>query len=239
MSQAYRILSRLKFWWKAQSKYAVHAPFAFDFYTKAICAKRKFSQELNSMERLRQFVLRDSANDILCKIPSRRHAFLLYRIVAYLQPKNVLEVGNSRGLVPVFMACANKQTKIADIKKESQYIEIGDQNNIALLLFFKQIGLKVKTILPDNAKQNLPLGVVYFSNVIFDKNLYVFFLECLPFVDENSVFIFSRIHTSKLMENTWNEIIRNENISLSLDIFHFGIVFFKKNIAKQHFNLKY
>ncbi len=239
MTQTHRILSQLKFWWKAQSEYAVHAPFAFDFYTKVICAKRKFPQELNAIERLRKNFLRESAKAIRKQIPSHRHAFLLYRIVEYIQPKHILEVGKPEGIALMFMASANKQENITDIHERSQIPEIVIQNYRALLFLIHHVVWKVQTISPNEAKQNLPLGVVYFSNMYFGEDLYQFFLRCLLFIDENSVFIFSNIHSSKPMENAWNEIIRNENISLSLDIFSFGIVFFKKNITKQHFILKY
>ncbi len=239
MSQAYRILSQFKFCMKSQSEYAVHAPFAFDFYTKVICAKRKLPLKLNTIESLRKTTLREHAKAIRKQIPSCRDAFLLYRIVEYIQPTHILEIGTSEGIAPMFMMYAQMEAKLIASDEKWQLAKIAHQNQMASLFLDYCITWKNEPITPDEAKQNFPLGVVYFSNMFFGKELVELFLECLPFVDENSVFIFSRIHTSKLMENAWNEIIRNENISLSLDIFHFGIVFFKKNIAKQHFNLKY
>ncbi len=239
MSQAYRILSQFKFRWKAQSKYAVHAPFAFDFYTKVICAKQKLPLKLNTIESLRKTTLREHAKAIRKQIPSCRDAFLLYRIVEYIQPTHILEIGTSEGIAPMFMMYAQKEARLINSEEKWQLAKIAHQNQMASLFLDYCIAWKNEIITPEEAKQNLPLGVVYFSNMFFGEDLSQLFVDCLPFVDENSVFIFSRIHTSKLMENTWNEIIRNENISLSLDIFHFGIVFFKKNIAKQHFNLKY
>ena len=239
MSQAYRILSQFKFRWKAQSKYAVHAPFAFDFYTKVICAKQKLPLKLNTIESLRKTTLREHAKAIRKQIPSCRDAFLLYRIVEYIQPTHILEIGTSEGIAPMFMMYAQKEARLINSEEKWQLAKIAHQNQMASLFLDYCIAWKNEIITPEEAKQNLPLGVVYFSNMFFGEDLSQLFVDCLPFVDENSVFIFSRIHTSNLMENTWNEIIRNENISLSLDIFHFGIVFFKKNIAKQHFNLKY
>ena len=42
------------------------------------------------------------------------------------------------------------------------------------------------------------------------------------------------------MHEAWLEIIQDESISISIDVFYFGIVFFKKDIKeKQHFVLKY
>jgi hypothetical protein len=40
------------------------------------------------------------------------------------------------------------------------------------------------------------------------------------------------------MQEAWKEIIKDERISISIDLFYFGIVFFNKKISKQNYLLR-
>ena len=66
-----------------------------------------------------------------------------------------------------------------------------------------------------------------------------YFNMCLPHISENSVFIFDDIHWSQGMEEAWNEIKQNEQVSTTIDLFFVGIVFFKKDLQKQDFVIKF
>ena len=57
--------------------------------------------------------------------------------------------------------------------------------------------------------------------------------------EDESVFIFDDIYWSPEMTEAWNTIKENEKVTLTLDIFQMGIVFFRKEQTKQHFTLKY
>jgi len=41
------------------------------------------------------------------------------------------------------------------------------------------------------------------------------------------------------MTEAWEEIKNHPEVTLTIDIFQFGIVFFRKGIEKQHFVLSY
>ncbi|RKX17359.1 MAG: class I SAM-dependent methyltransferase, partial [Candidatus Zixiibacteriota bacterium] len=55
----------------------------------------------------------------------------------------------------------------------------------------------------------------------------------------NSILVFDDIHWSSDMQQAWQTITADKSVTLSLDIFQFGIVFFKKELSKQHFVLRY
>jgi len=40
------------------------------------------------------------------------------------------------------------------------------------------------------------------------------------------------------MDEAWKQIQEHEQVSLTIDLFQFGLVFFRKGIAKQHFTLR-
>ena len=57
--------------------------------------------------------------------------------------------------------------------------------------------------------------------------------------NNNTIFIFDDIHWSPDMEKAWIEIIADKDVSLSVDLFFLGIVFIRKELSKQHFELKF
>lgn len=56
---------------------------------------------------------------------------------------------------------------------------------------------------------------------------------------EQTVIILEGIHQSKKREDEWNQVLSKANVKLSMDVFDFGILLFKKDfLVKQHFVLK-
>ncbi len=67
-----------------------------------------------------------------------------------------------------------------------------------------------------------------------------YFEKILPKLKENSIVVFDDIHWSKEMEQAWNEIIQHNAVTLSIDLFFIGIVFFRKDFKeKQDFVVRY
>ncbi len=66
-----------------------------------------------------------------------------------------------------------------------------------------------------------------------------YFYQCLEKANSNSVFIFDDIYWSKGMTEAWETIKAHPKVTVTLDLFQLGIVFFRTEQAKQHFVLKY
>jgi predicted O-methyltransferase YrrM len=67
-----------------------------------------------------------------------------------------------------------------------------------------------------------------------------YYRELLPAMHEYSVLIFDDIHWSKEMEQAWDEIRNDSAVTLSIDLFFIGLVFFRKEQKiKQHFVIRF
>jgi predicted O-methyltransferase YrrM len=82
-----------------------------------------------------------------------------------------------------------------------------------------------------------------FDLVFFDGNhqkqpTLEYFHKLLPTAKNNSVFVFDDIHWSPQMEEAWEEIINHPEVTVSIDTFYWGLIFFRKEQAKQHFNIR-
>jgi predicted O-methyltransferase YrrM len=66
-----------------------------------------------------------------------------------------------------------------------------------------------------------------------------YFERCLAKATDNSVFMFDDIHWSRGMSRAWRKIKNDDRVTLTIDLFWLGIVFFKKDIEKQNFVIRY
>lgn len=54
----------------------------------------------------------------------------------------------------------------------------------------------------------------------------------------NSIFIIDNIHKTKRASGQWAKIKSLENVQVTIDGFHCGLVFFRKEQAEQHFKIR-
>lgn len=62
--------------------------------------------------------------------------------------------------------------------------------------------------------------------------------DSLGFNPSIEMLIIRRIHQSKESELKWQEIINFANATVTVDIFYFGLVFFRKEQRKEHFIIR-
>ena len=60
----------------------------------------------------------------------------------------------------------------------------------------------------------------------------------LPDVNNNSVCAIANIHQSEEMETAWEAIKKDPNVTVTIDTYHLGLVFFRKEQTKQHFIIR-
>ena len=66
-----------------------------------------------------------------------------------------------------------------------------------------------------------------------------YFNLCLPKVHEDSVIIFDDIYWSKGMAQAWEHIKAHPDVSVTIDLFWIGLVFFRSGQAKQDFKIRF
>ena len=169
-----------------------------------------------------------------------KYGELLYRLVNYLQPSTILELGTSLGISTTYMALANPDANIITIEGCRGIAERTDDN-------FKQLGLKnIRQEIGnfDNILDTIIIAIPKIDFAFIDGNhrkdpTLRYFESCLRKSDNDTVLIFDDIHWSEEMNEAWNIIQKHQSVTLTLDLFQFGIVFFKKELSKQDFIISY
>ncbi|MFN4763252.1 O-methyltransferase [Gillisia sp. Q332] len=184
---------------------------------------------------------------------STKRALLLNRLTSYLNIKTALELGTSLGISSTAITAGN-QVKLATLEGCPETANIARE-------YFKKFGLKSislkvgnfdellsaeywseeimdATPAPEHQKKQNALDLIYFDGNHQKDATLNYFNQLLPLAHNDSVFIFDDIHWSKGMEEAWEEIKAHPRVSVSIDSFFWGLVFFREEQEKEHFTLR-
>jgi hypothetical protein len=81
-------------------------------------------------------------------------------------------------------------------------------------------------------------NLIYFDGNHSKKATLDYFELLLPTITNDSVWIFDDIHWSKDMEEAWEIIKNHPKVKVTIDIFQWGIVFFRTQQEKEHFVIR-
>lgn len=264
MYSAFQLAGKyIKYYFVAQNRkgHGVHSPFVFDFINNILLDKKVYPVFQN-IENRRNELLRDetqitiedfgAGSSVLpfkerliketahVSLKSKKYSQLLYRVVEYFHAKNIVELGTSFGITTSYLASATEgfintfegASSIANIAK-STFRKL-NVNNVIITEgdFAKTLEIKLKD-----------LGIIDLA--FLDGNhrkepTIEYFKLFQNYTNEYSILIFDDIHWSKGMEEAWEVIKKDDRVTLTIDLFFIGLVFFRKEFKqKQHFILRY
>jgi len=168
-----------------------------------------------------------------------RQARLIFRLVNYFQPRNVLELGTGPGITAAYIASAcYKSTTVtvegnpALYRVATRVLKITELTNVRL------IHADFATAIDQFKNQHRYLDfLVLDGDHSFEKTMQ--YLNSLkPLLHSNSVVVVHDIHWSCGMEKAWKHIVNQFDQGVSIDLFHTGILFYGFTGHKSHLQLK-
>ena len=254
------IKSYLNFLYKSKNEHGVHSPFVFDLVTKCFYDKTKYP-EYGILKKYRKSLLDDSdsieVTDFgsgskifksnkrkvaqIAKVAgiSTKRAELLFRIVRYFKPNEILEIGTSLGLATSAIALGNINSKIRSLEGCQSTIAIAKgQTQLQNLNNIDFVNTKFEDYLINFQWNKEHLDLIYFDGNHSKKATLDYFEFLLPTITNNSVWIFDDIHWNTEMEQAWESIKNHPKVTATIDTFQWGIVFFRAEQAKENFVIR-
>jgi predicted O-methyltransferase YrrM len=255
----FQLKAYLQFLRTSTNQYGVHSPFVYQLITQ--CFYDSASKEwYGQLQQYRASLLKNRTTIVVedfgagSKLLKHRHrnvshiaknagislkrAQLLGRLCNYFSVDNVLEIGTSLGISTASMYVSNKNRTITTLEGCTATAEVATNNfekftfkNISLLLG------NFDNTLP-KALENNTYDLVFFDGNHQKKPTLNYFEQCLQHIHNESIFIFDDIYWSKGMSDAWLQIQKHPKVSVSIDTFYWGIVFFRKEQEKQHFVIR-
>ena len=260
----FQIKSYLQFLWHSKNEHAVHSPFVFNLLTKCFYDK-KSKPEYAILKKYRNSLLANnntievtdfgagskvfkSNTRVISKIAktagiSPKRAELLFRITNYLQPDTILEIGTSLGLATSALSLGSRSVGMkAKIITLEGCPETAKQAQLQFQKFnFNTIRSEITEF--STYLQNSTLNTEHFSLIYFDGNhskkaTLDYFELLLPTITNETVWIFDDIHWSPEMEEAWEIIKKHPKVTVTIDTFQWGLVFFRREQPKEHFVIR-
>lgn len=259
MSNTYPLKKYIQYLLKAKDEHSIHSPFVFKLYTEVITDKNRF-YAFDELDKVRKQLLhnqqtievidlgagskkmnntRKVADIAKYSVAKKKYSELLFRLTNFFKPETVLELGTSLGLSNLYMAHAVPKANIISIEGcpntyafAKQLITNSGVKNVEL------INASFDDAFENNLKDKI-FDVVYIDGNHTHEATIKYFHFLLKSTNENSLLIFDDIYWTVGMTKAWEEIKAHPTVTLTMDLYKVGLVFFRKeNKQKEHFCLR-
>jgi predicted O-methyltransferase YrrM len=242
--------------------HGVHSPFVFDFIKNVLRDKTQYDCYFN-IEKKRKLLLRDNtvievedfgagsgklkSNKRVIKhiaassLKPTKFAQLLFRIVQYYKPANIIELGTSLGITTCYLANGNKQSQVYTCEGATAIATIAKSNFTQLQITNIDLteGNFATTLQPLLSKTGI-VDLAFIDGNHRKLPTVEYFNTLLQYSTASTILIFDDIHWSEEMEAAWHEIQQHASVTLTIDLFFIGLIFINPDFkVKQHFKIKF
>lgn len=251
----YQIGAYFRFLWHSTNQHGVHSPFVYQLVTKCFYHKKqrpaysvweKTQQALKNDQREIQMFDAGAGSRVFSSEKrsishiaknagtKSKRAKLLNRLVGYLEVGNAIELGTSLGLGSLAMILDN-HLQLITVEACPETLTIANE------VFQKNKCTSICAIhmtFDDFFAQhppNITYDLVFLDGHHNGEATMRYYEKTLPFTHENTVLILGDIHSSSDMNNAWKILCKREEVSVSIDTFYWGFLFFRKGQVKEHF----
>lgn len=258
------LLAYLRYLSRARDEHSLHSPFLFSLYTQVIRAKGPDRSVLLPVRQLRKSLRRSrtlinvtdlgagskvnasrqrTVGDIARhSLKAPRFGRLLFRLVQRFQAKTIFDLGTSLGITTACLAQAAQpgggQVLTFEGCPETARMAQQHFDHLALSNIKLVVGNLDET-LASQVSASPPIDLAFFdANHRYEPTVR-YFDTCLTNIHNDTVFIFDDIHWSAEMEQAWQYIQAHPSVSVTVDLFWVGLVFFRQEQPRQDFILQF
>jgi predicted O-methyltransferase YrrM len=248
----YQIFAYFRFLLKSSNQHGIHSPFVYDLVTKCFYDKSSY-EHYQTIKNYRNELLQ---NDTVIEVKdfgagsrvfssnqrkvsaiaknagiTKKRAQLLTRLVSYFNIQKSLELGTSLGIGTIAMKNTTDVCTIEGCPETAKIAEAQlrkyEMNNVSISIapFEKALSQYMDDL----------FDLVYFDGNHQKEATLHYFEQLLQTAHNDTVFIFDDIHWSKDMTEAWETIKNHPKVTVTIDTFFWGFVFFRKEQVKEHF----
>lgn len=261
LSIQFRLLLRwLRYFWRAKTIYDVHSPFVADLVNAVLEDTRHF-YAFSEIEGMRRQLLESKkeariedygAGSKVNKSNSRtignitRYSAIsprvgqwLFRLAHFRKPQTILELGTSLGISTMYLTSGALNAKAVTLEGCSDIAKQAQRN----FTFLNKINIESREgifedLLPTALSDLQKVDLLFLDGDHRAGASLRYFEQCLAYAHEQSVFVIADIHWSEEMETAWKQLKLHPRVSLSIDLFYIGLLFFRtENKQPEHYTL--
>lgn len=258
-------LQQLRRFWhfyrKAYTLYDIHSPFVAGFVQEVLEDNRTYyafpamvshrkallddssqlpiTQDYGAGSQVTTATQRGVAELVRTAAISHRTGKLLFRLIRWWQPQSMIELGTSLGLSAMYQSAAAPSVPFHTVEGNPATARFAQrQLQLTGLPHIHLHHQSFSDFLAQWFKQQPRLDYLFLDGDHTLEGTLNYLQQCLPFVHDRSVIVLADIHWSADMERAWQAAQQMQAVTLSIDLFEIGILFFRPEIRqRQHFSL--
>ncbi|OAB75755.1 O-methyltransferase [Cochleicola gelatinilyticus] len=253
----HQIKSYIQFLFSSTNAHGVHSPFVYNLVTKCFYDKKKYKEYLLLKAHRKELTLTSETISVtdfgagsrvftskerqvsaIAKNAgiTRKRQRLLFRLSNYFSAETTLELGTSLGMATVALSLGNPSGKISTVEGCPQTATIAKK-------YFEQFQLQNIELFQEKFESFLtrykePVSLVFIDGSHSKEKTLQYFESLLPNITNDSIIIFDDIYWSLEMTAAWNIVCKHPKVTVSIDTFQWGLLFFRKEQKKQHFKIR-
>ncbi len=185
--------------------YGVHSPFAFNLITQVVHQPTPYYKYKSLAEKEKQ-AAKEKGKHWLYE--SRKFKQMLFRLVNYVQPQTIVDVGTLSASALYLQAGCERADYTAATSPDELFLEAG-----------------------------VPVDFLYLHDWQHPEPMEEVFKVCVKRTRQQSLFVIEGIGYSAAMRNLWERIRQDERTGITFDAYDVGLVFFDKSKLKQHYKI--
>lgn len=233
--------------------YGVHSPFVYNLITKVIEEKCSY-YSFYDIELLRRSLLyreevvacpdrqhpgrikqRQVGEIVRQEAIKASHGALLFRLVNYFKSRHILQLGPNMGISTLYLTSYAKDLRCIALEAVPEFAVIARHT---FERAHNPIDLRVGTyaeLLPKALADMERIDFIYFNTLYEQQHNLSLFETCLRYVNDDTLFVFEGIKASQKMRDFWKAVCARQEVTVTVDLYTLGIVFFNRKLNKRDY----
>jgi predicted O-methyltransferase YrrM len=162
---------------------------------------------------------------------------LLFRLSQHFRARHILQIGSSMGLSTLYLTAYTQGVQCIALEKRPEHASIARW--VYAQAARTPIDLRLgdyATLLPCALEQLGTVDFVFF-NTRREASNQALFQTCAAYAKADTVFVFEGIKANRAMRELWKTVCADPQVSVTLDLYSMGIVFFNKKWHKRNYTV--
>lgn len=230
--------------------YGVHSPFAFELVTRVIeedlpYYKYGLVERVRKSQKMSKRPLvvdgRESQlRDLVAGNVDPAYAQLLFRLVNRYKARNVVETNMRTGIASMYLAAPDSKVKVTTFGNEKALNELA-------LHYMKETGFRNVRVVQGTAEEKLQevmgeldtLDLLFVNDCASGSDLDDRIGVCMPKTASQTIFVVEGIYANESMTASWKRLQADSRVRVTVDLFRYGLVFFKDNLQKEDYYVRF
>jgi predicted O-methyltransferase YrrM len=160
-------------------------------------------------------------------------------MAAYFRPREILELGGGMGISTLFMAAGNPESAVHSVEAVNErFLYAGKESGRLGIGNIRHHKLGFDEFLASYQPASHPL-MVFIDGDHKGDSMIGYFNTLKSQLRKDSIIILDDIRWSGDTFSAWEQIRNDPVVTVSIDLFFYGILFFREGITKQDFKIQF